>query len=324
MAAAIRAPAPAHTLYSASAPPAMNRPRTVLPPLASLSLPGSPSTAEPPSPSGSRAPPSPPPSLHHPRPMYPRPTSPPPLVPPAESRAPAPAPVSAGSDLYARAYSLLRERLAGCGDDVVRSAAAHARGAIEARRRSLEELESAEEEGAEWATEWPAKKRRRVRATDDGHSVDFYDNPPPRPRACPGPPAGGVLCPSMARKRSLSLPPASAPAPAQVSSRRTGTVPSPPPLAPHNHTHLHAHEHAHAPAQVPPPLASSRSLPSLAASNSASGSSRAEALRGVVRSFEAVRAVRAEGWARLARVGAGAGAGWRDGGEGQGYWAEHD
>ncbi|BGP41931.1 hypothetical protein JCM10450v2_006007 [Rhodotorula kratochvilovae] len=313
-AAAAYAPAPAHTLYSAaSAPPA---PRTSLPPLASLSLPGSPTADPAPSFRPVRqhtASPTVPiptaPALHHPRPTYPRATPPPLLAPASPPHPPAPAPTATAPDVYARAYSLLRERLAGCGDDVVRSAAAQARGALEARRRSLEEVG----QGGEGER---AGKRRRTSA----NSVDFYDNPPP----CPAPVVaaeeerGGKALPSlksvlpseaylrlpslsstttapyptssaaaasrpgMARKRSFSLPPGPAPPPSHARPLAPRSTPPSPPL-------------------LSSSLPASRSLPSLALPSSG----RAEALRGVVASFEAVRAVRAEGWARLARVGAG-------------------
>ncbi|GAA5903083.1 hypothetical protein JCM8208_000446 [Rhodotorula glutinis] len=298
-----------------------HRPHTVLPPLSSLSLPGSPlagpsslRTSVPPS---STRPRTASPRLHHPRPTHPHALAAAVLSPtPTPPAAPAPAAVAAPSaDVYARVYAALRERLAGCEKTAVLHAAEHARGALEARRRSVEEEHQGATAASEQREQQPAKRRRSGNAT----VVEFYDNPAP------------VLSsddegPSEVKKRTRASPRpehgTASSRPSHLSShvvhggrRRSASHPGPAyPSPPHDH-HLYdpAPPRSSSGTSTPrtlnsPPLRqysirptcadvvlpSSHSLPSLLPSAHAQAR-RAEALHNVVRSFEAVLAVRAEG-----------------------------
>ncbi|GAA6033922.1 hypothetical protein JCM8097_000408 [Rhodosporidiobolus ruineniae] len=312
-------------------PPIPPRPRTVLPPLSSLSLPGSPVVTSVLPSTSSFLPPSPPPSslpeLQHPRPQYPprRASQPGPLLAPPPGPIPAP-------EVYARAYEMLRERWAGAEGDITRKVADAASAALETqtrkrRSRSWEEsvLEAVvEEEGGEEG----ARKRSKL---DDlaSASIAFFDNPapllPPAPstgrhRSTEPAPAAAAAFSSFpssafttrlslgARKRSFSLPPSPAPT--------TG---------PHCHQHHHHHHppnHRHTislssslPASrssphlsfsafASPPTGHSLSFPSVSTGGTGGAAGgRSEALLHVVKSFEAVLACRAEGWRRLAARG---------------------
>ncbi|GAA5944686.1 hypothetical protein JCM3775_007577 [Rhodotorula graminis] len=297
-----------------------HRPHTVLPPLTSLSLPGSPlagasslRTSRPPS---STRPRTASPRLHHPQPTHPHALAAAVLArSPTPPSSPGPVPVAAPSaDVYARVYAALRERLAPCGQTAVLHAAEHARGALEARRRSVEE----EEQGAAAATvvhgeQQPTKRRR-------SGVVEFYDNPAPvlssddegpcevkkRARTSPRPEQGGPSSRPTLLARHVP----------HGGRRRSASHPSPAyPSPPHDH-HLHdpapprsfsgtstprtldsppLRQYSIRPTCADAALPSSHSLPSLLPSAHAAQGRRAEALHNVVRSFEAVLAVRAEG-----------------------------
>ncbi|GAA6017129.1 hypothetical protein JCM10207_002544 [Rhodosporidiobolus poonsookiae] len=310
-------PSSSHSSSSARqlAPPA--RPKTVLPPLSSLSLPGSPLTT--PGASHTATFPSvlapvPVPELHHPRPTYPppAPSAAPPLLAPQPGPVPAP-------EIYARAYEMLRERWAGCEANI-REVADAATAALEAqqerqrkRSRSWEVDEFEAERGAQDKRPRKVEPARQENGLESlaTAAVEFYDNPAPAAHeasqsthlaqsaarrhrsASPLPPLHtviprGTLPPSTRphlndRKRSFSLP----------------SGPRPPPPS-HPSSHLSPSSIAHRSSTLP----NSRSTPHLASNGAAladqSNGGRSEALLGVVRSFEAVLACRAEGWRRLA------------------------
>jgi len=322
-----------------------HRPHTVLPPLSSLSLPSSPlagtsslRTSVPPT---STRPRTASPRLHHPRPTHPHALAAAVLAPsPTPPASPAPPPVAPPSaDVYARVYAALRERLAPCEQTAVRHAAEHARGALEARRRSVEE-----EQGAAAAArrhEQPAKRRR----SGGGAVVEFYDNPAPvlssddeeqpeggkkRSRTSPRPAHGtsssrpSLLSSHVAhggRRRSASHPGPTYPSPPHdhhelVPPRSFSGTSTP---RPHDSPPLR--QYSIRPTCAGAALPSSQSLPSLLPSAHAQAR-RAEALHNVVRSFEAVLAVRAEGRRRssLRDVLEGGASGPAQGGPSEAQW----
>ncbi|GAA5847998.1 hypothetical protein JCM9279_003526 [Rhodotorula babjevae] len=294
-----------------------HRPHTVLPTLSSLSLPGSPVVG----PSSLRTSPistrprTASPTLHHPRPTHPHALAAAVLAPsPTPPATPAPAPVAPPSaDVYARVYAALRERLAPCEQTAVRHAAEHARGALEARRRSVEE-----EQGAAAAArqhEQPAKRRR----SGGGTVIEFYDNPAPvlssdeedqpegkkRSRTSPRPAHGASPSrPSLlphhvmhgGRRRSASHPGPTYPSPRYDDHLHEPLLPRSlsGTSTPRTHDSPPLRQYSIRPTCADAVLPSSHSLPSLLPSAHAQAR-RAEALHNVVRSFEAVLAVRAEG-----------------------------
>ncbi|GAA5999202.1 uncharacterized protein JCM10292_001663 [Rhodotorula paludigena] len=323
-----------------------------LPPLSSLSLPGSPTSGPSQLPSTPHSPTLP--LLQHPRPTYPARThsqsSPlldPPTPPPQVSAPPQVVP----ADVYARAYQLLRERYAGRGNEV-REVAEQAKEALaqqQKRRRSSQESADGSEakrrrsSGAELVL--PARESQQQRA-----DVVFFDNPPPLPSSNI---SSAAATAAQQRRRSAearlpslssifppsTLPPlASAAAalprahsPRPVDRKRSFSMPPPLPPSARQTSRMADKENGHGTGESRTvsthpvhfaPLPTSRSLPSLAsyapqhaqhspssapaspALGASSGPrSRIEALSQVVRSFEAVRACRADGWRRLAGSG---------------------
>lgn len=284
-----------------------HRPRTVLPPLSSLSLPCSPL-------SPSIGFPSPPrPQLHHPRPTYP-PLSAPPLLAPNPGAVPP-------AEVYARAYALLREKWAGCEGNI-RQVADAASAALEAQQQRKRRSRSWEadvlEDGGDvdMAPASTTEEHKRAKL-DEATSVAFFDNPAPvllppssvtltaepeqyaastrrHHSASPLPPSSTAIDapphhshssqhrpPLSARNRSWSLP----------SSPVAATCALPPPThSLSSHTVPLAYSSAHT---LPP----SRSNPHLV------HASRSQSLLHVVQSFETVLAGRAESWRRLAANG---------------------
>lgn len=218
----------------------------------------------------------------------------------------------------------------------MRSAAELARGALEARRKSVEEAGAGNEEP-------PTKRRRSGGETGiRGHAVvEFYDNPPPALPEAPETEDDGQG-EGKRRRPAPRLPPLSSLLPDVPQGRKRATsLPTPP--SPSVPTHHLAHEsttvtssggHSSpqrlspgpAPRQRPcdirphcvaATLPSSRSLPCM--SLLPAGARRAEALHNVVRSFEAVRAVRAAGRRRSGLKGLMDGGAEGSGEEGQ-WW----
>ncbi|BGP18319.1 hypothetical protein JCM10213v2_006382 [Rhodosporidiobolus nylandii] len=303
-----RSPSPALPSLSHAQDTPPPRSRTALPPLKSLSLPGSPegspSLALPSTfPSQPLPPPPPHPELHHPRPRYPfpSPAAPPPLLAPTHGPVPS-------ADVFAKAYEMLREKWAACDGDIRKVAdAASAALAAQRKRRSRSWEDSVMGESRE------AREEKRAKVEQPGLSstaVQFFDNPAPvmhdttRPlhdgvvqrrhhSASPLPPLRSVVPEAPLplsnpflpeRKRSFSLPPLSA-----VTRHRSQASALSAPLS-----------------RLSPPVPSfpsSGSSPKLSSDRSAAisrRSHRGEALLDVVKSFEAVLACRAEGWRLLA------------------------
>ncbi|GAA5862376.1 hypothetical protein JCM8547_007620 [Rhodosporidiobolus lusitaniae] len=268
---------------SSSSHPSIPRPRTVLPPLSSLSLPGSP-LSTPPSSFPTQLPPL---ELHHPRPQLPPPNphAPPPLL------APQPGPVPDAA-VYARAYELLREKWAGCEGDI-RQVANAASAALEnqqreRKRRSRSWEDSVLDEKNEHVRVEEEREEKRSRL-DDLASVAFFDNPAPQPSSSSHSSTSGVDAhparPSLdTRTRSRSLP--SSPAPPPSSSSCTLS-----------------HSHGHTTFLSSSLGASTRPLQARGSFSGQGG--RSEALLSVVQSFETVLACRAESWRRLAATGRG-------------------
>ncbi|GAA5903904.1 hypothetical protein JCM6882_001345 [Rhodosporidiobolus microsporus] len=341
--------------FAAVPPPPPQRPRTVLPPLSSLSLPGSPAI-------GSIASMAAPPStgeLHHPRPQYPprRVSEQLPLLahpspsapssstfPPQTQQPPQPDP-----EVYARAYALLREKLlapstsscgGGCGVDV-RKVADAASAVLEAQDARERERERRKRRSRSWEDEPEEGREEKKGKRDAGAGTDevaFFDNEapcfcsPPKAlttTAAATPSDFPTALAAAENRRHHSTSPASsshilqspahahAPAPthrlpAQRPSlagqrKRSCSLPPPPqhsqPSRSHPYTFSLPHMHT---TSVSSSSSSSSSLSTLPTSRStpshlaAAGAARHEALLHVVKSFEAVRACRAEGWKRFA------------------------
>ncbi|GAA5980670.1 hypothetical protein JCM11641_000170 [Rhodosporidiobolus odoratus] len=299
------------------------RHRTVLPPLSSLSLPGSPALpSAAPLPAVGASSSSCQPELLHPRPQYPPPsaTAPPPLLDPK----PGPVPTA---DVYARAYELLREKWARCEGDITRKAADAAASALESqvRKRRSGSWEDKQAQSGKLGV-------KRMKQENPADTVAFFDNPAPAlpaPASTLAPASSSRISPSLqlpSRHRSASpLPPLRSilPAALRLTSRsdfeqrkRSFSLPStvPPPQAtpPTPVTTQPLHYSATSLPQTPssPHLTSATFFPA----SSTSGSTppvlvtptgkRSEALLTVVKSFESVLACRAEGWKMLASHGA--------------------
>ncbi|BGP33935.1 hypothetical protein JCM10296v2_005744 [Rhodotorula toruloides] len=306
---------------------------TRLPPLSSLSLPGSPSA-----PTLSSFPPedefgSPPltrpiPPLLHPQPVRPVKAEHSQLLagpssPPLTQGSPRVAP----TDVYAHAYRLLRERWAGAGSEV-REAVEQAKEVLRAqeerkRRSSLEQ----EEEDAERSAKRVRHRRASGMVAPITEEVEFFDNAPPSlssaastvehevdlvviPRTTSLPPLATVFTTELALlPQATTASPRTSPT--LLKRKRSVSMPPPPLTVPahacHPRTSLPSAPAPKAASTSLPPLSSivplaplpalptSRSLPSFPTPSSA----RSQALSQVVNLFEAARASRAEGFRRF-------------------------
>ncbi|KAK4329978.1 hypothetical protein RTBOTA2_005324 [Rhodotorula toruloides] len=307
---------------------------TRLPPLSSLSLPGSPSAPSLSSfilDTGAGSPPLPPPipPLLHPQPVRPVKVEHSPLL--AGPSSPSLAQDStrvAPADVYAHAYRLLRERWAGAGSEV-KEAAEQAKEVLRAqderkRRASLEQDEEEQERSAKRV------KHRRASGmvAPVAEQVEFFDNAPPSlssstttaldsavnlvgiPRTTSLPPFATVFATELALlPQATTASPRTSPT--LLKRKRSVSMPPPPLTVPayarHPRTSLPSvTEPKPASTSLPPlssvvslvPLATlptSRSLPSFPTPSSA----RSQALSQVVNLFEAARASRAEGFRRF-------------------------
>ncbi|GAA5917530.1 hypothetical protein JCM5296_000195 [Sporobolomyces johnsonii] len=299
-------PAPLPPLHETSRTPSpscpsQNRPRTVLPPLSSLSLPpiGTNSRAE-----SDHHNSAPAPTLHHPRPTYParRLSQQPLLLAPVPGSQPSP-------EVYAKAYEMLRARWQGCGQEIVEDAWERQR-EVKKRRHSDEAAHAVKAlHERNVAARGKRTKLEPIASQPSSNEIAFFDNPAPAlPADAKADADLRATSPSSVplsepQRRNSPSPNTLASLPTVPSTlhqrQRSSSHPVPVPTPSHPTPTPLSHSRSDAFPRPFAPLPTSRSAPQLLASGTSTA--RSDALLQVVQSFEAVLACRAEGWRRLAQ-----------------------